>query len=56
MGITNPERKVNVDYAKISYKYQELDIKAGKEDGESIVYVCILVIYCCKNIRQTLAT
>ena len=28
-------------------KYQELGVQAGKGNGESIVYVCVLVIYCC---------
>lgn len=47
MGIMSPGQNVNVDYTKISSKYQELGVQAGKGNGESIVYICILVIYCC---------
>lgn len=46
MGIMNPEQNVNVDHAKISSKYQELGVKAGNGDGESISLFCVLVIYC----------
>lgn len=39
----NSEQNVNVGHVKMTSKYQELDVKAGKGDGEGIVYVCVLV-------------
>lgn len=47
-GIMNSD--VNVGHVKIPSKYQELDVKAGKGDGEGSLCMCVS-FYC--NIKFT---
>lgn len=46
----NYEQNVNVGHVKISSKYQELNVKAGKGDGEGSLCMCVS-FYC--NIKFT---